>query len=151
MFLTLGAVLAQAHAQQNKPLLERNEFSIGVGISYNDISSPNESDTGFQFIGAYSLSQVNLMEGINSSVEFGFMDFGFDEDDTGIWASYVVDGAISGEFGWLAQAGLDIGDDSGLLIGAGLKYKLNDKSDLRLEYVIRDEVDSLQVNFLYDL
>ena len=151
MVLTLGAVLTQAHAQENKPLLEREQFSIGVGISDNEISSSNKNDTGFQFFAAYDLNQVNLMEGVNSSVEFGFMDFGFDKDDTGIWASYVVDGTISGRLGWLAQAGFDIGDDSGLLFGAGLKFMLNNKSDLRLEYVKRDEVDSLQINFLYHL
>jgi len=151
MVLTLGAVLTQAHAQENKPLLERDQFSIGVGISDNEISSPRKSDTGFQFIAAYGLNQVNLMDGVNSSVEFGFMDFGFDKDDTGIWASYVVNGTISGQLGWLAQAGFDIGDDSGLLLGAGLKFRLLEKSDLRFEYVMRDEVDSLQINFLYHL
>ncbi|MDH3469594.1 MAG: porin family protein [Gammaproteobacteria bacterium] len=151
MVLTLGAVLTQAHAQENKPLLDSNQFSIGVGISDNEIGSPDEDDTGFQFFAAYYLNQINLMEGVNSSVEFGFMDFGFDNDDTGIWASYVVDGTISGRLGWLAQAGLDIGDDSGLLFGAGLQFMLNDKSDLRFEYVMRDEVDSLQINFLYHL
>ena len=151
MVLTLGAVLAPVHAQENKPLLEREQFSIGVGISNNEVSGTNKDDTGFQFFVAYDLDQIDLMEGVDSSVEFGFMDFGFDKDDTGIWASYVVDGTISGRFGWLAQAGLDIGDDSGLLLGAGLKFMLNDKSDLRFEYVKRDEVDSLQFNFLYHL
>jgi len=151
LVLILAAVLTQAHAQENKPLLERDQFSIGVGISNNEVSSSNKSDTGFQFFGAYELNQINLMEGVSSSVEFGFMDFGFDKDDTGIWASYVVDGTISGGLGWLAQAGFDIGDDSGLLFGAGLKFMLNDKSDLRFEYVTRDEVDSLQINFLYGL
>lgn len=151
MFLMLSAVMTQTHAQENKPLLDRNQFSIGVGISDNEISSPDEDDTGFQFFAAYDLTQINLMEGVNSSVEFGFMDFGFDEDDTGIWASYVVDGTVSGRLGWLAQAGFDIGDDSGLLFGAGLKVGINDNSDLRFEYVIRDEVDSLQINFLYHL
>lgn len=151
MLLAFGALSTQAHAQENEPLLNRNLFSIGFGISDNEISSPDEDDTGFQFFVAYDLTQINLMEGVNSSVEFGFMDFGFDEDDTGIWGSYVVDGTISKRMGWLAQAGFDIGDDSGLLLGAGLKYKLDDNSDLRFEYVVRDEVDSLQINFLYHL
>ena len=151
IFLMFGVALTQTHAQEDKPLLDRNQFSVGFGISDNEISSPDEDDTGFQFFGAYDLTQINLMEGVDSSVEFGFMDFGFDDDDTGIWASYVVDANITGSLGWLAQAGFDIGDDSGLLFGAGLKLGLNEKSDLRFEYVIRDEVDSLQINFLYHL
>ena len=151
MILTFGIAVAPSHAQENPPILDRNLFSIGAGISDNEISSPDEDEIGFQFFAAYDLVEINLMEGVNSSVEFGFMDFGFDEDDSGIWASYVVDGSISGGIGWLAQAGFDIGDDSGLLFGAGLKVMLNEKSDLRLEYVQRDEVDSLLINFLYQL
>ena len=144
-------VSTQVHAQENKPLLERSQLSIGAGISSNEVSNPDDDGTGFAFFGAYDLPQVNLVEGVNSSVEFGFMDFGLDGDDTGIWGSYVIDGDFSEGFGWLAQAGLDIGDDNGLLIGAGLKYALDSKSDLRLEYVVRDDVDSLQLNFLYHL
>ena len=151
MILTFGIAVAPSHAQENPPILDRNLFSIGAGISDNEISNPDEDEIGFQFFAAYDLVEINLMEGVNSSVEFGFMDFGFDEDDSGIWASYVVDGSISGGIGWLAQAGFDIGDDSGLLFGAGLKVMLNEKSDLRLEYVQRDEVDSLLINFLYQL
>ena len=147
----LGSASAQVQAQANAPLLDRNLFSIGIGISDNEISNPDEDDTGFQFFGAYDLVDINLMEGVDSSVEFGFMDFGFDEDDTGIWGSFVVGGDISGGLGWLAQAGLDIGDDSGLLFGAGIKARLDDRANLRFEYVVRDEVDSLQINLLYHL
>ena len=150
-FLFVAAVFTPAQAQENKPLLDRNLFSIGFGISDNEVSNPDEDDTGYQFFGAYDLTQVNLMEGVNSSIEFGFMDFGFDDDDTGIWGSYVIDGNLSGRLGWLAQVGLDIGDDSGLLLGAGLKIMLNETLDLRFDYVVRDEVDSLQINFMLHL
>jgi hypothetical protein len=149
--LLLGLLPLQARAQGNGPLLDRTLLSIGVGISDNEISNPDRDDTGFQFLGSYELAEVNLMEGVRSSVEFGLMDFGFDDDDTGIWGSFVVDGDISGGLGWLAQVGFDIGDDSGLLFGAGLKARLDDKADLRFEFVARDDVDSLQINFLYDL
>lgn len=149
--LMSGAFFKPLSAAEEEPLLDRNLFSIGVGFSDNSMSSPSEDDTGFQFLGAYDLSEVNLMEGVASSIEFGFMDFGFPRDDTGIWASYLVDSTISGQFGWLAQVGFDIGDDSGLLFGAGVKYAIDEKMDLRGEYVIRDEVDSLQFNLLYHL
>jgi len=46
---------------------------------------------------------------------------------------------------------LDIGDDSGLMVGAGVSYTTSEKIELRFEYVARDEVDSLQFNFLYHL
>ena len=149
VLLTSGYVTSVL-ADESDPMLDKNLFSIGAGISDNSVSGSSD-ETGFQFIAAYDLNQVNVMEGVNSSVEFGFMDYGFSSDSTGIWANYVVDGLISGQFGWLARLGLDIGDDSGLMIGAGVSYSTNEKIELRFEYVARDEVDSLQFNFLYHL
>lgn len=141
-------------ADNNQPLLDRNLFSIGVGISSNSIDNNKNDESGeigFQFFAAYDLVEVNLMEGVNSSIEFGLTDYGFRRDSNGTWATYTVDGSINEDLGWLARAGLDIGDDSGLIVGAGLGYVVDERSELRFEYVARDEVDSWQVNFLYHL
>jgi len=143
-------------AEKGKPLLDRGKFSIGAGISNNSVGGsvvggPIDDELGYQFFGAYDLSMINLMDGVDSSVEFGVMDYGFSRDSTGIWGTFVVDGNIGGGFGWLARLGLDLGDDSGLMVGAGAAYKINKRIDIRLEYVVRDEVDSLQFNVLYRL
>jgi len=145
------AQLSSAIAAENRPLLDKGKFSIGAGVSSNSVSGPIDNELGFQVFGAYDLSRINLMEGVYSSVEFGVMDYGFDFDSTGIWGTYVVDGKLGGGFGWLARLGLDLGDDNGLMVGAGADYAINKKMNIRLEYVIRDEVDSLQFNFLYRL
>lgn len=151
-FLLLsGAWVTPVIADESQPLLDKNKFSIGAGISTNSVSGPASDEIGYQFFGAYNLNQINLMEGVHSSVEFGYMDYGFSGDSSGIWATYVVDGSLGGKFGWLARLGLDIGDDSGLMLGIGLGYSVNSRMELRGEYVIRDEVDSLQFNILYDL
>ncbi|MDH3635176.1 MAG: porin family protein [Gammaproteobacteria bacterium] len=152
--LLFGTTVTTALADEHQPLLDRNLFSIGVGISSNSIDTKKndeDDEVGFQFFGAYDLVEINLMEGVNSSVEFGLMDYGFKRDSTGVWATYTVDGIISGDLGWLARAGFDIGDDSGLMIGAGLSYIMDERKELRFEYVARDDVDSLQFNFLYHL
>lgn len=149
-----GAIVTPSMADQHQPLLNRNLFSIGVGISSNSINvddNDEDDEIGFQLFGAYDLVEVNLMDGVNSSVEFGLTDFGFKRDSNGVWATYTVDGIISGDLGWLARAGFDIGDDSGLMVGAGLSYVIDEKQELRFEYVARDEVDSWQFNFLYHL
>lgn len=149
-----GATVSPLMADEHQPLLNRNLFSIGAGISSNSIDTrknDEDDEIGFQFFGAYDLIEVNLMEGVNSSVEFGLMDYGFKRDSTGVWATYTVDGIISGDLGWLARAGFDIGDDNGLMFGAGLGFIVDEKSELRFEYVVRDEVDSWQFNFLYHL
>lgn len=149
--LIFGGFTATAMAAESQAMLDKNKFSVGVGISDNSVSGPGGDETGFQIFGAYDLSQVNLMEGVHSSLEFGYMDYGFRRDSDGLWGTYVVDGPISGQFGWLARAGLDIGDDSGLMVGAGVGYGLNASSSFRLEYVIRDDIDSLQFNLLFGL
>jgi len=152
--LLSGVSVTPVLADEHEPLLDRNLFSIGVGISNNSIDSKKndeDDEIGFQLFGAYDLTQVNLMEGVKSSVEFGLTDYGFKRDSTGIWATYTVDGIISGELGWLARAGLDIGDDNGLMVGAGVSYATDKRTELRVEYVARDEVDSLEFNFLYHL
>ena len=46
---------------------------------------------------------------------------------------------------------LDFGDADGLMFGIGAGWKLNRQWKLRGEYVIRDDLNSLQVNFLYHL
>ena len=147
--LLVSSIFLPVIAQDDEPLLDRNLFSIGAGISDN--SAGKSDKTGYQFFVAYDLNQINLMNGVSSSVEFGIMDYGFSGDSTGIWGTYVVDGQISDQFLWLGRAGYDIGDDNGLMFGAGVSYLMNSKSQFRVEYVIRDDIDSLQFNFLYHL
>jgi hypothetical protein len=154
MALVFSLSVTPVLADEHQPLLDRNQFSIGGGISSNSIDTrknDENNEIGFQLFGAYHLPGVNLMDGVGSSVEFGLMDYGFRRDSTGIWATFTVDGLISGDVGWLARAGLDIGDDSGLMMGAGISFLIDLKSDLRFEYVVRDDVDSWQVNYLYHL
>ncbi|MBI3188223.1 MAG: hypothetical protein HYZ31_10230 [Gammaproteobacteria bacterium] len=141
-------------AEPQGPILQKNKMSIGGGISRNTVDVPgnNDSEIGFQFFAAYDLDQVNLIEGARSSVELGYMDYGFSSGDAGgLWTTYVLDGAIRDNLGWLARLGLDLGDDSGIMLGAGLGFRLDPAAQLRLEYVIRDEIDSLQINFIYHL
>lgn len=145
------AYAASIVAAENQPLLDKSKFSIGAGISNNSVSGPVDDEIGFQFFAAYDLTAVKLMEGVDSSIEFGIMDYGFNGDSTGIWGTYVIDGAIKGRLGWLGRIGIDIGDDSGFMLGAGIGYAISKQMDVRGEYVIRDDTDSLQLNLIYHL
>jgi hypothetical protein len=49
----------------------------------------------------------------------------------------------------LGRAGYDFGDDDGFLFGIGGGYIVNKNLKLRLEYVWRDNVDSLQFNVVF--
>ena len=141
-------------AEPQRPLLQKSNMSIGAGLSRNTVDARgyDDSEIGFQFFAAYDLNQVNLIDGARSSVELGYMDYGFSRGDAGgLWTTYVLDGAIRENMGWLARLGLDLGDDSGLMFGAGLGFRMNATTQLRLEYVIRDDIDSLQFNLIYHL
>ena len=153
VFFSTASVSATNQSTNSQPLMDRNQFAIGAGISLNSVDNSRVDDeTGFQFFAAYDLTMVNLMEGVSTSVELGYMDYGFDgRDSDGIWSTVVVGGKISGNFGWLGRLGLDFGDDSGLMFGAGVDYTIHQNLDIRGEYVIRDDIDSLQVNLLFRL
>jgi opacity protein-like surface antigen len=149
--LILTANVSSTMAAENGALLDKSKLSIGAGISNNSISGRRSDETGFQFFAAYDLNQVNLMDGVSSSVELGYMDYGFSRQSGGIWGTYVAEGNIADQLGWLARLGLDVGDDSGLMLGAGLSFAVNSRMDLRGEYVVRDDIDSLQFNLIYHL
>ena len=142
---------SSVQAEPQGPLLQKSKMSIGAGLARNSVGSFHE--TGFQFFGAYDLDKVNLVEGTRSSVEVGYMDYGFSGTNNagGIWTTYVLNGAIRDNLGWLARLGLDLGDDSGLMLGAGIGIKMNAATQLRVEYVVRDDIDSLQFNLVYHL
>ena len=145
---TASSALAADNGQQ--ALLDADKFSVGGGLTSNSVTGSSD-EMGFQVFAAYDLNQVKFIDGVDSAVEFGYGDFGFANSATSIWGNFVIDGPISGQFGWVGRAGLDLGDDSGLMFGFGASYIMNQKLDLRLEYVIRDDVNAMQFNVLYHL
>jgi len=144
--LSFPAILSAETA----PLLERDQLAMGGGLAINSVGQSSVDDElGFQVFVAYELPTVNVLKYVNSSIELGYMDYGFNGNDTnGLWANFVLDGAIKSQWGWLARIGLDLGDDSGFMLGAGASYELSPQLSLRAEYVVRDEIDSIQLNVL---
>jgi hypothetical protein len=150
-FLSLLLSTQVLAEKKNRPLLDRNEISIGAGVAINSVGR-SDDELGFQFFAAYDLNQINLLEGVNTSVELGYMDYGFSRGNSGgLWFTGVVDGTIKGQLGWLSRLGLDLGDDSGFMLGGGFRYDMTSKAALRGELVIRDDIDSFQLNFVYKL
>jgi len=145
------AVVAPVFADEGNPLLDRDKFSVGGGLSFNSVSGPLDNNLGFQAFGSYDLSMINLMDGVHSSAEIGVMDYGIAKTNTGFWTTFVVDGRINYQFGWLARLGADFGGDNGLMAGGGASFSFDEKIDFRLEYVVRNNVKSLQFNVNYQL
>jgi len=70
----------------------------------------------------------------------------------GLWATGLVRYSTTNpQVEVLGRLGLDLGDDDGLMLGAGVGYWIDKDMQLRGEYVIRDTVTSLQVNLVFRL
>lgn len=150
---TMAGALALA-ALGVQPALAQNQFDadaiyFGGGVSANSWGS--EDEIGWQVFGGYDtgvrVGQAEL------AVEAGYMRAGdvgrFDRKVDGIWATGVATLDIGPQWTALGRFGLDFGDDDGFMIGAGVGYALNAKAELRGEFVIRDNIDSLQLNYVY--
>lgn len=161
----IGTVLSLASASVVAQGVQQNEFYVGGGFSNNDVSSWDDA-TGYQVFVGYSLDRwLNFgLEDLSFAAELGYMDsgdferrvcflnFGCFKDETsasGVWTSAVASYSLSPEFKLIGRIGVDFGDDDGALLGIGAGYQFNNAFELRGEYVVRDEIDSLQLNLVY--
>lgn len=134
---------------------------FGAGINQNDLSGFDKA-TGFQFFGGFGLP-VRLPDG-KLSLEVGYWDSGDFENSitipffgtikvkdsaSGLWATGVFTLPINKTVGVLGRIGLDFGDDDGLMFGVGVGFKIDRQMEIRGEFVSRDDIDSLQANFVY--
>jgi len=140
---------------------DQSKAYAGGGFGYNSIGDPWDNAIGWQIFAGYELDQVQVGENIASAVEVGYMSSGsfeyadpffgvsIDTSAQGLWATYLASYDLNPQWNALGRIGLDFGDDSGLMFGIGGEYKLDEQKQIRLEYVIRDMINSLQGNFVY--
>lgn len=160
--LVVGGV-SIAHADQLQGVY------AGGGLGYNSFGSGWDDAVGFQVFGGYQLDElVGDMGDLSLAVEIGYMNSGDFEreyclngwmgytecysvefDAKGIWSTAVVSYPVAQDVDLLGRLGLDFGDDDGLMFGAGVGYSVTNEIQLRGEYVIRDNIDSLQANLAY--
>lgn len=155
--LILVATQANAGGVNAKP------FYLGAGVGFNNINNSfnnnnnfnnnNDSDAvGFQIFAGLPLA-VNIGSA-SLAVEVGYMDSGkFDNggNANGLWSTAVVKLPLNNNINLLGRLGYDFGDDDGLMAGVGIGFPIASKTALRIEYVVRDNIDSLQANFVFNL
>ena len=138
--------------------LDAKQFYIGGGLGYNDIGY--DEAVGFQLFAGLpipvKMGKARLLG------EVGYMDSGKFEQNLGIfgtssakakgvWANAVIEVPVGKKIDLIGRAGLDFGDDDGLMIGGGIGIPAGNKMDVRFEYVVRDNIDSLQANLVIRL
>jgi hypothetical protein len=156
--LTISSLSTPVIAETLK--LDANDLYLGLGVSWNDYDGLHDNAFGYQFFAGLPIP-VDMGK-IGLAAEVGYMNAGEADIDTpfgnngkaeadGIWANAVFDIPMNESVELLGRIGLDFGDDDGLMIGAGIGIPMNNDIDLRFEYVIRDNIKSLQANLKFDI
>lgn len=152
--MLLAGFTSQVSAEE--AAIDVDKLYFGGGISDNDLHG--QDATGLQFLLGYPL-EVKFGKG-KLALEAGYMDSGrfnravgplriVSTEATGFWGTMVGSWKVADRTAVLGRFGLDIGDDDGLMYGVGLGYDLTEKVAVRGEYVLRDNIDSLQFNFVF--
>lgn len=151
--LALMVLTSTANAEV---VIKTSQMYLGGGLGFNSLAAAG-SARGFQIIGGYEFA-TKLNDDITSAVELGYMDSGdFDQLSSstkidaakGVWLAYVGSVPLTSKTDVLARVGFDFGDDDGVLLGTGMQYKFTTKVAMRMEYVARQNVNSLQANVLF--
>lgn len=158
VFMALAMLVhVEAQAETQSQGVDAEQFYVGGGLGFNSLPGGG-SATGFQIIGGYEF-KTRLNDDIISALEIGYMDTGNFErlysttksdDVNGAWVAMVESVPLTSKAGMLARLGYDFGDDDGFLLGTGLQYKFTTKIAMRMEYVARQHVNSLQANVLFN-
>ncbi len=142
--VTLGVALGLASGGAMAQGFDQGDLYLGGGINFNSVSGRSDT-TGFQLFGGYKLRMLDI-EQLNFAAELGYMDSGrFD----GAWINGLVGVPLSESFQFMGRAGIDLGDDDGLMFGIGAAYALTRDVEFRVEYVVRDRTNSTQINAAY--
>jgi len=129
---------------------DQRRLFFGAGLSSNSISGADDA-TGFQLFGGYNFGEFAPKFQVDAEV--GYMDSGkFKPGNAkadGVWATGVARYMITPQVELIGRLGYDFGDDDGLMAGLGGGYIVNPHLKLRLEYVVRDNIDSIQFNVVF--
>jgi len=159
--LFLGFTLhAGAETKENTSAFDSDKLYFGGGLLENDFNGPNA--TGIQLFVGYPFT-IKFGSG-TFALEGGYMNSGnfkrsvnvppfgsvvSSSAATGFWGAVAGSWKIADRTSFIGRLGLDVGDDDGLMYGAGIGYDLIERLTIRGEYVIRDNIDSLQFNFVF--
>ncbi len=139
------------------------DYSDPVAAFWPGGSSDVDDAMGYQVFAGIPLGFE--LGGASTAVEVGYMDTGdFDITVTlppfptasagsisgaGVWVNGVASWPVGNAGKVIGRLGMDFGDDDGFMFGAGYGHGLSDNMDIRVEYVARDSIDSIQLNVVY--
>jgi len=149
---------ADDHMNDSNQLAKR--MYLGGGVNHNVIDSPfsgQDADANGYTVFA-GLEFANSVAGLMTSAELGYSDTGEfydgpgDTDIDGIWVAAVAEKSlpeIDPRLSALARGGLDLGDDDGIFLGAGVGFKASEQVGLRAEFINKDASSVYQFSALF--
>lgn len=138
--------------------IDREKLYSGGALNSNRVDSPfdggaSKTALGFSIFGGYMID--NNIDEVSTAIEVGYAqtrDFFKDTNNTdvrGLWVAGVaqkqlpeVDPGLSA----LLKAGVDFGDDDGILIGIGAAFKASKQIEGRLEFINKDALTVYQAS-----
>ena len=151
-FMAVALVAAGLSSVAAAQGFDNRRLFFGGGLAQNMVSNFDNA-TGFQIFGGYNFPE--LARRFSVDAEAGYMDTGkfkrtfVETKAKGVWGSGVARYMVAPQWELLGRLGYDFGDDDGVLVGIGGGYIVNKNLKLRLEFVQRDTVDSLQFNVVF--
>ncbi len=160
-FIAVALIAAGLSSVAAAQQFDQRRLFFGGGLSQNKISGA-DNGTGFQIFGGYNFRELAPKFSIDA--EAGYMDTGkmkttvtipgfgsvsVDAKAKGLWGAGVARYMVAPQWELLGRLGYDFGDDDGVMFGIGGGYIVNKNLKLRLEFVSRDTVDSLQFNVVF--
>ena len=130
---------------------------FGGGLSVNTVPESDDG-AGVQVFGGYNFPAV--APNLYVDAESGYMDTGkmerrrctttaCNDKFNGLWANGVLRYLVTRDIELIGRAGVDFGDDDGLMYGIGVGYIAGAHFKVRFEVVQRDDVRSVQFNVLF--
>ena len=152
--IAVALVAAGLSSVASAQKFDNRRLFFGGGFAQNSVSNFDNA-TGFQIFGGYNFPE--LARKFSVDAEAGYMDTGnfkrtaptVENKAKGVWGSGVARYMVAPQVELLGRLGYDFGDDDGVMYGIGAGYIVSKNLKLRLEYVVRDSVDSLQFNVVF--
>lgn len=148
IFLLLSLLLTHQVSAEDGIQLERLGFGGGFGSA--SVSEFTESKSVIQLYATYRTDGMYGMgsDSYSLSAELGYIDVS-DTSRDGFWLTPMVAWHATDRIDMLFRAGLEYGDDLGVVFGAGVSYQLERNMAVRLELVEHPNASTFQVNVVY--
>lgn len=148
--LMFMVVLCSAGSAVAEEVFSRERLYFGGGVGSNQVPQGGEAKSEVQLLAGYRLDSRQWLNPrrFGVSLEVGYMDTS-DSDYDGGWITPVLSLGVAPHVDVLGRIGADVGVHPEPMAGIGISYAIERNMAVRLEYVKRSTLPSVQFNVVY--